>query len=103
MTHLAIVASVLTMAAIAGERSLYDIDGDNEITEESYYEENHDASFRYMIIVRPQDPHLSLFSATVIVASVWLVSVIIFTTTISVIVWYLDIMVKTMTILSRRP
>ena len=31
MTHLAIVASVLTMAAIAGERSNYDIDGDVEI------------------------------------------------------------------------
>ena len=43
-----------------------------------------------MIIVRPQDPHLSLFSATVIVASVWMVSleiitIIIIITTIIVI------------------
>ena len=39
-------------------------------------------TFRYMIIVRPQDPHLSLFSATVIVASVWMVSLEIITTII---------------------
>ena len=37
-----------------------------------------------MIIVRPQDPHLSLFSATVIVASVWLVSIVIATITITI-------------------
>ena len=37
-----------------------------------------------MIIVRPQDPHLSLFSASVIVASVWLVSII-FVTIVSII------------------
>ena len=49
-----------------------------------------------MIIVRPQDPHLSLFSATVIVASVWLVSIVIadtLTIIISVIitfVWFCD-------------
>ena len=43
MTHLAIVASVLTMAAIAGERSFYDIDGDNEIK---------DYTMRKVIIMR---------------------------------------------------
>ena len=43
MTHLAIVASVLTMAAIAGERSSYDIDGDNEIK---------DYTMRKVIIMR---------------------------------------------------
>ena len=45
-----------------------------------------------MIIVRPQDPHLSLFSATLIVASVWLVGVIIVTILVIIVssVWFLD-------------
>ena len=43
-------------------------------------------SFRYMIIVRPQDPHLSLFSASVIVASVWMVSLEVITIIITTII-----------------
>ena len=49
-------------------------------------------SRRYMIIVRPQDPHLSLFSATLIVASVWLVGVIIVTILVIIVssFWFLE-------------
>ena len=45
-----------------------------------------------MIIVRPQDPHLSLFSATLIVASVWLVGVIIVTILVIIVssFWFLE-------------
>ena len=51
-----------------------------------------------MIIVRPQDPHLSLFSATVIVASVWLVSIVIAIITIIITVGTTANLIMTTTI-----
>ena len=61
-------------------------------------------TFRYMIIVRPQDPHLSLFSATVIVASVWMVSLEVITIIITtIIITITTIIVIITTIIITRP
>ena len=61
-------------------------------------------SFRYMIIVRPQDPHLSLFSASVIVASVWMVSLEVITIIITtIIITITTIIVIINTIIITRP
>ena len=56
MTHMSIVAAVLTMAAIAVER--------------------------YMTIARPRSPHLSFSVTTSMLATIWTVSIILATPTL---------------------